>query len=155
DEIRTKTSMWTLSSCKPEGEMLAMNIKARRVLRELGVMFDDQAIFNGLPHIHFHDLIDEPEEAGRIKLERFRDRIRFHGSGTKVNSGTLGVYPHDFVRLTIVRWGAGPEQIGSIEIGEGTELNGTAIVSFKRVSIGKNVLIGPGVVIMDSDGHGK
>lgn len=145
--------MWTCSSHQSETEWLALNLKARQTLSRFLVEFDKEATCTGVPMIHYQDLVDAPEESPEQKLTRFHSRIRLLGKGSKINSGPYGVFPHDAVRLTIVRWGAEQYQLGYIEVGEGTELNGTTIVSHCSVTLGKNVLLGPGVVIMDSDGH--
>ena len=44
---------------------------------------------------------------------------------------------------------------GSIEIGDGVGLNGTAITSKKRVRIGDGTMIAPNVIIVDSDFHAQ
>lgn len=145
--------MWVVESHYSDSEWTVNNIKARQILKKFMVEFDKGATCTGVPVIHFHDMVNAPDESDEVKQERFRARIRLLGSGSKINSGLHGVFPHDLVRLTLVRWGEESEQIGYIEVGEGTELNGTTIVSHASVKIGRNVLLGPGVVIMDSDGH--
>jgi carbonic anhydrase/acetyltransferase-like protein (isoleucine patch superfamily) len=143
--------MGIYSSHSYGSEWSRLNSLAKEILRKSLVAFDPEITCTGIPHIHYVDLSTGWSESADVEL--FRGRIEFLGKGQKINSGPFSPFPHDYVRLTIVKWGDKAHQIGQIQVGEGTELNGTSIVAYTNVSIGKNVLFAPGVVIMDSDGH--
>lgn len=132
-------------------EWQVVNEKAKRLLKDCFVDFHPDIKCTGIPHIQYVNLLTPWSES--VEVKDFKGRIRLVGAGSKINSGPYGPLPHDYVRLSIVRWGEQPDQLGEIVVGEGTELNGTTIVSYESVKIGTNVLFGPGVVILDSDGH--
>jgi cephalosporin hydroxylase len=132
-------------------EWQSVNEKAKKLLKKCLVDFHPDIKCTGIPHIQYVNLLTPWAES--VELKNFKGRIRLIGAGAKINSGPYGPLPHDYVRLSIVSWGDQPEQIGEIVVGEGTELNGTTIVSYASVKIGSNVLFGPGVVILDADGH--
>ena len=132
-------------------EWQSVNEKAKELLKNCLVEFHPDIKCTGIPHIQYVDLLTPWTES--VELEKFRGRIRLIGPGPKINSGPFSPLPHDYVRLSIVSWGDQPEQIGKIVVGEGTELNGTSIISYVSVKIGSNVMFGPGAVILDSDGH--
>lgn len=136
---------------EPKVEWHVLNKKAKELLFKCGVHFEEGLLSTGVPQIHLLDLTKPHGEP--LDFEPFKGRIRLRGSGAKLNCGPYGPFPIDTVRLTIVRWGTAPDQIGEIDVGAGTELNGTSICSYASVRIGEGVLLGPGVVIMDADGH--
>lgn len=128
----------------------AQNAQALALLRRVGAALPAGFSSTGVPDI---TLVDVTQPGDRpMTFAPFAGRLVF-GEGTRLNSGFHSPFPHGPVRLTLVRWGAQPEQCGRIEAGAGTELNGTAIVSHVGVRIGADVLFGPQVVIMDCDGH--
>lgn len=86
----------------------------------------------------------------KIYLEDFKGRIRL-GNNVNLHSCQSYSLPITMVRLNVVQ--STPEKIGEIIIGDGNKLPGTTIISYDRISIGNNVMLGPNVIIMDSDGH--
>jgi acetyltransferase-like isoleucine patch superfamily enzyme len=100
---------------------------------------------DGMPQVHFADL-----RKNQVILSQFRNRIVLR-AGCSLNTAGISPFPTGPVRFTIVRWGEGPNDCGLIDVA--SPLNGTAIVSYARVTIGRNVVLGPSVTIMDCDGH--
>lgn len=86
--------------------------------------------------------ISRSDFAGRITLG---NNVTFHSS-----SGHNAL-PNTCVRLTVVK--TSPGRIGKMIIGDNVILQGTSIVAYEKVTIAKNVLFGPIVVIMDCSGH--
>ena len=126
------------------------NETALEVLARVGASLPPGFSSTGVPDITLVD-ITQPSD-GTMDMGPFRGRLMF-GPGSRLHSGFHSPFPHGPVRLTLVRWGRGPDECGRIEVGPNTELNGTSIVSHVSVRIGADVLLGPQVVIMDSDGH--
>lgn len=126
------------------------NHDARVLLEFAGAVLPASFVSTGVPQVNLVDLV--APDGQPFDPAPFRGRIVF-APGSGLNSGFHSPFPHGPVRLTLVRWGAQPDACGRIEVGSGTELNGTSIVSHVGVRIGADVLFGPEVVIMDSDGH--
>lgn len=128
----------------------AGNRTACELLRRVGAVLPDGFSSTGVPDLTLVDVTQGADAP--MDFAPFRGRLVF-GEGTRLNAGFHSPFPHGPVRLTLVRWGETPGQCGRIDVGAGTELNGTAIVSHVGVRIGAGVLFGPQVVIMDCDGH--
>lgn len=126
------------------------NQQAVTLLRQVGAVLPEGFYSTGVPQIALADRFQSGDQP--FDFTPFRGRLVFH-PGCGLNSGGVSPFPHGPVRLTLVRWGTGSDQCGRIEIGPNTELSATSIVSQISVTIGSRVLFGPGVVIMDSDGH--
>lgn len=73
------------------------------------------------------------------------------GSSCYVESRDILAFPNSRVKMTSVK--VNDEKPGIISIGNNVVLQGTSIVSYKSVIIEDDVTFGPGVTIMDSDGH--
>jgi hypothetical protein len=128
----------------------AANQETLEILKQMGAVLPDGFFSTGVPQIALAD----PRQASNTPFDftPFHGRLVF-AAGCRLNSGGVSPFPHGPVRLTLVRWGTEPDQCGMITVGAGTELSATSIVSQIRVTIGAHVLFGPGVVIMDCDGH--
>ncbi|WP_417880670.1 DapH/DapD/GlmU-related protein [Vibrio sp.] len=72
-------------------------------------------------------------------------------SGCYIESSNCPAFPSGITKLTSVSVKDKP--FGEIFIGKGCVLQGTSICSYKKVSIGNNVIFGPNVVVMDCSGH--
>ena len=128
----------------------ACNQEAHALLRKVGARLPEKFYCTGVPQIALADRFQDGSKP--FDFTPFHGRIAI-GEGCGMNSGNVSPFPHGPVRLTLVRWGTEPDQCGRITVGDGTELSATSIVSQISVTIGKKVLFGPGVVIMDTDGH--
>lgn len=130
------------------GEANRLNEEVRAVMREIGAVCRPDIWATSMPVINFSDGTLAKNEA--FDMAPFRGRIVLGDA-----AGFLGhipsPFPHGDNRLTLCRWGREPDQCGRIECH--TWLNATSIVSYREVYIGPGVLLGPGVIIMDSDGH--
>ncbi len=126
------------------------NKEALQLLARVGAVVPPGFSSTGIPELFLVDVHQSGE--GPMDFTPFHGRLIFQ-AGTRLNAGSQSPFPHGPVRLTLVRWGTESEQCGRIEVGRGTELNGTSIVSHVGVKIGADVLFGPQVVIMDCDGH--
>ncbi len=123
-----------------------VNQRTKRLLRQIGAKFSPAFYTYGMPQIHLTDLTSD----SRFDVATFGERLIL-GEAAGFNSSGESPFPSGPVRLTLVRWGPGRNQCGRIEVH--SELNATSIVSYTGVTIGRDVLLGPGVVIMDCDGH--
>lgn len=122
-----------------------MNRETIALLKQLGAVVPDSVQSTGKPQIRYWSACDD-----RIDLDDFKGSIVFK-EGARLDNSPYSPFPHGPCRLTVLK--LAPGRVGHIEVGENTNLNGTSIVSYQRVRIGKNVLFGPNVVIMDGDGH--
>jgi len=138
------------SAMYASAEWQRLNAEALALLRQVGAVFPDDFHSTGVPQIFLHDMTQPHGEP--FCVDPFKGRLVF-GRRTGFNSCDVSPFPHGPVRLTLIKWGAAPEQCGKITVGDGSGLNGVAIVSYVAVTIGQEVLFGPNVVIMDSDGH--
>jgi acetyltransferase-like isoleucine patch superfamily enzyme len=86
-----------------------------------------------------------------ISKSDFAGRICLGNNVVLQSSSAYNALPNTCVRLTVVK--ITPEKIGEIIIGDNVILQGTSIVSYEKVTIANNVLLGPMIVIMDCDGH--
>ncbi len=128
----------------------SLNRNAIDALTAVGAVMPEGFYSTGVPQLFLSDTTQDGD--GPFDTKPFHGRIRF-GRGCGLNSDVISPFPHGPVRLTLVRWGHEPDHCGEIIVGENTELNGTSIISSMRVAIGRHVLFGPGVIIMDTDGH--
>lgn len=138
------------NSVSPPGVLRSLRCRyftsrAAALLQRHGASVSPGFSSDGLPQIHFADL-----RRDRIDLAGFRGRIALR-PGCSMNTAGVSPFPTGPVRLSIVRWGDGPDECGFIDVA--SPLNGTAIVSYARVTIGRGVILGPSVTIMDCDGH--
>lgn len=124
--------------------------RAQAALQRIGAVLPPDFYCTGEPQLFLSDAQQTGDDP--FDMTSFAGRIRI-GAGSGFNSGHLSPFPHGPVRLALTRWGPQPDDCGTIIIGERSELNGTAIISACRVEIGNDVLFGPEVVIMDTDGH--
>lgn len=126
------------------------NQETLALLRKTGAVLPEGFYSTGVPQIALADRFQSDDQP--FDFSPFHGRLVFH-AGCGLNSGGISPFPHGPVRLTLVRWGTGPDQCGRIEVGPKTELSATSMVSQIGITIGSRVLFGPGVVIMDCDGH--
>ncbi len=90
----------------------------------------------------------------RLRAATSLGSVRLRGRARAVNRGTMAFA--DRVRLEgqlgKLHFYVGPE--GSLQIGEGTFINYSAdISSVRSITIGRNVLIGPQAIILDTNFH--
>lgn len=138
----------------PVEESERLNTELRAYLSSIGAAFPPTFWTAGWPQIRLGDTTPTGralEKAGRVEISRWKGRLVFRSAGLLSND--LNPFPHGTTRLTIVRWGDAPDECGQIVVGEHSTLNATSITSYIGVHIGRHVLFGPGVVIMDCDGH--
>lgn len=128
----------------------AYNREAIELLTRIGATLPANFYSTGVPQVFLSDRFQNDQQP--FDFTPFHGRLVF-GEGCGLSSGGVSPFPHGPVRLTLTRWGTEPDQCGRIVVGAGTELSATAIVSQIGVTIGRKVLFGPGVVIMDCDGH--
>lgn len=126
-------------------EWTRCNEETIALLKERGAVVPDSFKSTGKPHISYWSACDEA-----INLGDFKGRIVFK-EGAMLDNSPYSPFPHGSCRLTLIK--LAPGKVGRIEVGENTTLSGTSIVSYESVKIGKNVLFGPEVVIIDCDGH--
>jgi hypothetical protein len=132
----------------PVEEQERVNNETRALLRKIGAVFPEKLWTVGCPQIHLNDLLADPK--AEFDFAPFRGRLVI-GAGVGFLSNDVSPFPHGPVRLTLVRWGKQPDQCGYIETH--SMLSATSIVSYQRVYVGRDVVFGPSVVIMDGDGH--
>lgn len=138
------------SAVPSPSEWECANRDARELLLSAGAILPEGFVSTGIPQINLVDLV--APDGAPFDAAPFRGRMLF-APRSGMHSGAHSPFPHGPVRLTLVRWGADANACGRIDVGQGTELNGTSIVSHVGVRIGAQVLFGPEVVIMDCDGH--
>lgn len=126
-------------------EWTRCNEETIALLKEYGAVVPDSFKSTGKPQIRFWSACDDA-----LNLDDFKGRIVFK-EGAQLDNSPYSPFPHGPCRLTILK--TAPDQVGYIEVGENTTISGTSIVSYRSVKIGKNVLFGPEVVILDGDGH--
>ncbi len=130
-------------------ELEILNEKHFKFLDEIGADYYDGFWIAGKPKFNLTDLT--LKESGKpFSVDPFKGRFVFKKGAGILSTGD-NPFPCSDSRLTLVRWGEEKNQCGYIETE--SELNHTSIVSALSVKIGKNVLFGPAVVIMDTDGH--
>lgn len=122
-----------------------VRLQTQWLLARHGVRHRFGIFADALPQIHFTDLrkqsLDIKDFAGRIIL----------GDECSLISAGASPFPAGPVRLTIIKWGDGPQDCGEITCN--SPLIGTSIVSMKSVKLGRRVRLAPHIVIMDTDGH--
>ncbi len=138
----------------PTEESERLNTELRAFLTSIGADFPPNFWTAGWPQIRLGDSTPtgrELEKAGRMEASRWKGRLVLRCAGLLSND--LNPFPHGTTRLTVIRWGDAPDECGKIVVGEHTLINATSITSYVGVTIGRHVLFGPNVVIMDCDGH--
>ncbi len=138
------------SAMYPPDEWNRLNRETIALMEKVGAIFDETFHSTGMPQIFLSDSTKKGDQ--ELDFKDFKGKIVI-GRHSGFNSSDISPFPHGPVRITIIKWGKEPDQCGKVIIGEKSGLNGTAIVSYKSVTIGNNVLFGPDVIIMDSDGH--
>mgnify|MGYP001627548725 CR=1 FL=1 len=140
------------SAMYPPEEWNRINQKTIELMKQIGAVFDEKTFHStGLPQIFLTNMCEKDNHAP-FDFTPFKGRIVL-GRNSGFNSSDISPFPHGPVRLTLIKWGNDPNECGKIIVGEKSCLNGTAVVSYKSVTIGNNVLFGPEVIIMDCDGH--
>lgn len=122
-----------------------LNSETLAMLKEYGVVVPEGFKSTGKPQVRYWSFCDK-----EFSLDDFRGSIVFE-KGSQLDNSPYSPFPHGPCRLTILK--TAPGKVGKITVGEGTTLSGTCIVSYDSVTLGKNILFGPEVVIMDGDGH--
>lgn len=131
----------------PPAVLHEQNMRAVRTYADLQIPMHAGFYSTDVAQIRYVDLTKGPDE--KVDLEDFRDRIVF---GNGILSTGQSPFHADLVRLTIVKWGAEPEQCGRIIFDESTVMSECSIVSYKEVRAGARVMFGPSAVIFDCDG---
>ncbi len=126
-------------------EWTQYNEETIALLKERGAILPEGFKSTGKPQISYWSFCDD-----EINLDDFKGSLVFK-EGAGLDNSPYSPFPHGPCRLTILK--TAPGKVGRIEVGENTVLGGTSIVSYQSVKIGKNVLFGPDVVILDGDGH--
>lgn len=126
-------------------EWTQYNEETISLLKDRGAILAEDFKSTGKPQISYWSFCDD-----EINLDDFKGSLVFK-KGAGLDNSPYSPFPHGPCRLTILK--TAPGQVGRIEVGENTVLGGTSIVSYTSVKIGKNVLFGPDVVILDGDGH--
>ncbi|PFG56466.1 succinyltransferase-like protein [Vibrio sp. ES.051] len=103
--------------------------------------------FSGCPAI---TLTRVNERTSSLSSDRTEQCIKID-VGCYIESTISPAFPSSPTKLTCVS--VSDAEYGQITIGSNTTLQGTSICSYKSVSIGKNVIFGPNVVVMDCSGH--
>ncbi len=130
-----------------EGEILETTKKVQGMLEAFGAELPEDFRCAGMPQLTFSDLLSPWN--GEFDRSLFQGRLKFGGNFDCASNGHV---PGGPVRLTVMRWGEGAEQVGKITVGK-TDLVSTSIVSYVGVTIGDGVHLEPRVTIMDCDGH--
>ena|GEM_PF-572829 len=148
EQIRLSVGYYT--NCAPKGLHAGLRARLARLqtlwlLHSHGVRFRSGIFADGVPQIHFTDFLNE-----NVTVKDFAGRIELGDECTLSSSG-ISPFPSGAVRLSVIKWGTGPNDMGMIKCN--SRLSGTSIVSMSQVTIGSRVLMAPNVVIMDTDGH--
>ncbi|HHH76561.1 MAG TPA: acyltransferase [Phycisphaerae bacterium] len=122
-----------------------INVENDELFTKIGMTRNERFFCAGRPVVIFKDITSDSDE---IDLDIFTGRIAIKNGG--ILSTGINPFPCGPARLTIVKWGDDEDQCGYIDCSS-TLNGGPAIISLKRVTIGKNVLFGPDVTITDSD----
>lgn len=130
-----------------EEEVLETTKKVRAMLEPFAAELPEDFRCAGMPQLNFSDLTLPWN--GELDISFFRERLKFGGNFDCASNGSV---PGGPVRLTVMRWGEEPEQVGKIVVGK-SDLVSTSIVSYIGVTIGDGVHLEPRVTIMDCDGH--
>jgi len=128
-------------------EKRANNDRVVAILTGMGIVVPADFQCLGIPMISFGDHFQRDDQP--FDITPFKGRLVFGGN---MNSSDIAHYPAGPVRITIIRWGKGPEECGKIIVGK-TDINHTSMVSYASITIGDHVHLDPRVVIMDSGGH--
>ncbi len=131
----------------PEQEILESTRQVREIFAQLQVTLPDSFRCIGMPQLMLHDI--GPDKDKPFQKEFFQGRMSFGGS---FDCASLGPVPGGPVRISLMRWGTGSDEVGKIVVGK-SDLVSTSIVSYIGVTIGDGVHLEPRVTIMDCDGH--
>lgn len=121
--------------------------KARALLTGMGAVLSDDFECVGMPHVSFGDHLQNNDAP--FDLTPFKGRLVLGG---KLICADIFHVPGGQTRITINRWGEGPEQAGKLVVGK-SDINCLSVVTYAGVTIGDNVHFDPRVTIMDSPGH--
>jgi hypothetical protein len=123
------------------------NMRAIALLRSIGAGQRQGFWSSDIPNIQFVDLTKDGNTP--INFDDFAGRLAL---GNGLLASHQSPFNADGVNITLVRWGKEPDQCGRITAHESVTLSECHIVSYAEVRIEKDVLFGPGAVIMDCDG---
>lgn len=121
--------------------------RIRNLLLGMGAVLSPEFECIGTPAISMSDHFQKNDVP--FDITPFKGRFVLGG---KINSSEIAHCPAGPVRITISRWGTGPEECGKIIVGK-SDLNHTSLVSYVGITIGDHVHLEPRVVLMDSGGH--
>ncbi|MDO6525357.1 DapH/DapD/GlmU-related protein [Motilimonas sp. 1_MG-2023] len=127
-----------------------------QLLTARGVSIAQDAVISSVPRICFTQVTDEKGYSVYRELNQ-AETLAFHGAitigpGCFLESNPVTPPFHSScIKLTSVK--ANDKPAGKITLGTGVQMLGVAIVAYEHVEIGDYVGIGPGVTIMDCDGH--
>ncbi len=130
-------------------ELDKLNAENVEMMQKIGARIDEGFWAAGLPQIALSDAYAK-KTGQEFAIGVFKGRLIFHGNIGILSTG-INPFPCGPSRISLIRWGAEPDQCGMLETW--STLNHTSIVSYQKVFIGKHVLFGPDAVIMDCDGH--
>jgi acetyltransferase-like isoleucine patch superfamily enzyme len=130
----------TRESCVP-----ALKEAAMKAIDAAGIVHGDNFTIHDVPYIVFTSMVEH-----KVALADFAGRLTFE-KDNNLNSSLYYPFQTGLVRLTLVKTAV--DRVGRISVGAGTTLCSTTIVAYDSVKIGRNVLFGPLVTIMDCDGH--
>ncbi len=105
---------------------------------------------SGVPDITLTWVKDDIYRKDVIDLGDFEKKI-VTGHGVYMESVDRLAFHCGKLKFTIVK--LNEREAGHIVVGNNVVLQGTAIVAYQRVTIEDNVIFGPNVTLMDSDGH--
>lgn len=139
-------SVSTKSMCpwhEPMEKIEAVQAKTREWLQRNGADIHPSCYFNGAP------LITLSSSSGTVDPSGFRGCITM-AEGSGMHSTPDNPFHKEFCRISILHK---PYSQGRLTVGRNVNLNGTCIVAAAPVVIEDDVLLGPSVTIMTTDGH--
>nr|WP_137409145.1 MULTISPECIES: acyltransferase [Vibrio] len=104
----------------------------------------------GDPDLTFTWCYDKKYNHLPVNKDTFKNVISI-GERCYLESRDILAFPNSKIKLTSVKVNDGSP--GIISIANNVVLQGTCIISYESVTVEDNVTFGPGVTIMDSDGH--
>lgn len=131
----------------PGKYMHEANMRALPMLRSLGIELRPGFYATDIPNIQLVDLTKGDNEP--VNINDFKGTLKL-GNGLLVSHQSP--FHADGMNLTIVRWGTGPGQCGSIDVHDSVALSECNIISYVGVRVERGVMFGPSVTIMDCDG---
>lgn len=114
------------------------------------IAIDDNCVVCGVARVYITSIYDNESEAYEFSPEEIEAAISI-GSECFMDSTEAAAFPNPPIKLTCNKFPGMP--LGKIKIGNNCTLQGTSMCCYQSITIGNNVMFGPNVVVMDSDGH--